>query len=290
MVKRGLGRGLSSLIPSLVSDQLVYEEIPIGDIGRNENQPRQQFDPEAISELAASITKHGVVQPVIVRHKGGAYELIAGERRWRAAKEAGLTVLPALIKKSDDNQSLQIALVENIQRENLNAIEEATAYKRLAEELGLTQAELADMVGKNRATVANTMRLLNLPEEVSVMVGEGRISSGHARALLALENDDDKLRLALRIDAEGLSVRQTESLVKVWGLSNGGDVRKKEPVPTNIKSLARLLRKALGTKVKAKLARGKIRVEIEFTDEEQLRKLESLLGNTTATAVGQPDT
>lgn len=277
MAKRGLGRGLSSLIPSLANDSTGLEEIAVSEICANPHQPRLQFDPESFSELVASIGRHGIVQPVVVRPKGDTYELIAGERRWRAAREAGLAAIPAIIKTSSDSESLQLALIENIQREDLNAIEEAVAYRRLADDFGCTQAELADLVGKNRATVANTMRLLQLPESVQSMIGEGRLSSGHARALLALDGDEEQHKLAQRVAAEGLSVRQTEDLARLWQLAhNKTTVGKPSPSP-EIKAIARRLGRTLGTKVRAKLVGNKVRVEIELKDADDLRRLEDLI-------------
>ncbi|MDP1808559.1 MAG: ParB/RepB/Spo0J family partition protein [Actinomycetota bacterium] len=277
MVKRGLGRGLSSLIPSLATENTGLEEISVSEICANPSQPRLQFDAEAFSELVASVGRHGIVQPVVVRPKGGTYELIAGERRWRAAREAGLASIPAIIKTSNDSESLQLALIENIQREDLNAIEEAVAYRRLADDFGCTQVELAELVGKNRATVANTMRLLQLPESVQGMIGEGRLSSGHARALLALDGSDDQIKLAQRVAAEGLSVRQTEDLARLWQLAqNKTTTRKPSPSP-EIKAIARRLGRALGTKVRAKLVGNKVRVEIELKDADDLRRLEGLI-------------
>lgn len=265
------------MIPSLTSDNLEFEEISIAEIGPNPNQPRRQFDPDALAELAASIAKHGIVQPVVVRPKESGYELVAGERRWRAAKEAGLASIPALVKQSDDGESLQIALVENIQRENLNALEEATAYKRLVDELGLTQVELAGVIGKNRATVANTLRLLNLTEEVKQMVRAEGLSSGHARALLALENGGEQAKLARRIIAEGLSVRQTEELVKVWRLAREkADVKKRTLTP-EIRAVTRKIARSLGTKVRAKFVHDKIKIEIELDSPDDLYKLEERL-------------
>jgi ParB family chromosome partitioning protein len=277
VVKRGLGRGLSSLIPSLVTENTALEEISIDEICANPSQPRLQFDPEAFSELVASVGKHGIVQPVVVRPKEVGFELIAGERRWRAAREAGLLSIPAIIKTSDDSESLQLALIENIQREDLNAVEEAVAYRRLVDDFNCTQAELADLVGKNRATVANTMRLLQLPEAVQNMIGEGRLSSGHARALLALDESDSQIKLAQRVATEGLSVRQTEELARLWQMSkNKGAGKKISPSP-EIKAIARRLGRSLRTKVRAKLVGDKVKVEIELKDADDLRRLENLI-------------
>ena len=278
MVKRGLGRGLGSLIPSLNADQHELEEIPVADIRPSESQPREQFDDEALEELAGSIERHGVLQPIMVRPaEGGGYVLIAGERRWRAAREAGLETMPTIIKRSTDSESLQLALVENIQREDLNALEEARAFKRLIDEFGVTQAELAEMVGKNRTTVANTMRLLNLADEVQEMVMADSLSSGHARTLLALPDPEDQLKLAHRVLAEGLSVRRTEELVRLGALAAGGADSRKIPVPPEVKGLARRLAKSLGIRVKTKLTRDKLKLELELRDADDLDRLEQAI-------------
>lgn len=277
MVKRGLGRGLSSLIPSLTTEDTALEEISIGEICANPSQPRLQFDSESFSELVASVGRHGIVQPVVVRPKEEGYELIAGERRWRAAKEAGLLSIPAIIKTSSDSESLQLALIENIQREDLNAVEEALAYRRLVVDFNCTQAELAELVGKNRATVANTMRLLQLPESVREMISEGRLSSGHARALLALDESEDQIKLAQRVIAEGLSVRQTEDLARLRQMSKNRTNDKSLAPSPEIKAIARRLGRTLKTKVRAKLVGNKVKVEIELKDADDLRRLENLI-------------
>ncbi len=266
------------MIPSLNADQHELEEVPVADIRPGENQPREQFDDETLAELAGSIKRHGILQPIIVRPaEGGGYMLIAGERRWRAAQEAGLETIPAIIKRSTDSESLQLALVENIQREDLNALEEARAFKRLIVEFEATQAELAEMVGKNRTTVANTMRLLNLAEEVQEMVLDGSLSSGHARTLLALPDSEDQLKLAHRVLAEGLSVRRTEELVRLGALAAAAAERRKIPVPPEVKGLARRLAKLLGVRVKTKLTRDKLKLELELRDAGDLERLEAAI-------------
>lgn len=265
------------MIPSLATENTALEEIAITEIRANPSQPRVQFDPDAFSELVASVSRHGIVQPVVVRPKDGGFELIAGERRWRAAREAGLEAVPAIIKTSDDSESLQLALIENIQREDLNAIEEAAAYRRLVDDFGCTQAEMAELVGKNRTTVANTMRLLQLPEAVRGMICEGRLSSGHARALLALDGNDAQIKLAQRVAGEGLSVRQTEELARLWQMSQNKTAGVRPSPSPEIKAIARRLGKSLGTKVRAKLVGNKVKVEIELKDADDLRRLEDLI-------------
>lgn len=272
MAKRGLGRGLSSLIPTLGSTaDVVLEEIPVGDISPSPNQPRKQFDQEAFEELVASIGRHGLVQPVVVRPKGSGFELVAGERRWRAAKEAGLKTVPAIVKQSTDGQSLELALIENIQREDLNALEEAAAYQKLIGDFKLTQAELADRVGKNRTTITNTLRLLQLPDSIKQLILEGQLSSGHARALLALENEDQQRKLAEKVLAEGLSVRQTESLVRLWQLAADGAPAR--PPVRSFGTAARQLAGALSARVRVRMSGGKGKIEIEFKSEEELKRI-----------------
>ena len=266
------------MIPSLNADQHELEEVRVADIKPSESQPREQFDDEALAELAGSIERHGVLQPIMVRPaEAGGYELIAGERRWRAAREAGLETIPAVIKRSTDSESLQLALVENIQREDLNALEKARAFKRLIDEFEVTQEELAEMVGKNRTTVSNTMRLLNLAEEVQEMVLDDSLSSGHARALLALPDPEDQLRLAHRVPAEGLSVRRIEELVRLGALAAGGAERRKLPIPPEVKVLARRLARLLGVRVRTKLTRDKLKLELELRDAGDLERLEEAL-------------
>lgn len=274
MAKRGLGRGLSALIPSFSAGLEGLEQISLENIVPNPNQPRKHYDPEAFEELVASIVKHGLVQPVVVRLKGDStYELVAGERRWRAAKEAGLTTIPAIIKKTSEGQSLELALIENIQREDLNALEEATAYQQLIEDFKMTQAEIASAVGKNRSTIANTIRLLQLSSSLQNLISEGQLSSGHARALLVLESPEEQEKLAQRVISEGLSVRQTESLARIWQLRKGLPPKEKVVLPPSFKAAARRLGKIFGTRVKVKMAKGKGKIEIEFNSEEKLEEI-----------------
>lgn len=268
MVKRGLGRGLSALIPGLASDQNLVEQVAVEEIKPNPNQPRKNFNEDSFSELVVSIKQHGVVQPVVVRHGDHGYELIAGERRWRAAREAGLKTIPAIIRNSNEVESLELALVENIQREDLNPIEEALAYQRLADICGCTHAELAQKVGKNRATVSNIFRLLQLPEEVKALVLENKLSSGHAKAILICSQPETQIKLAQKIVAEGLSVRQAEQLAKLASIELTKTSKQKAPL--QLKRAARKLSKLLGFKVKAKIVRGKHKLEIEIDSVDRL--------------------
>lgn len=277
MVKRGLGRGLSSLIPSLApSGDSQLEELRPSAIVPNINQPRKYFDPEAFEELVSSISKHGLIQPIVVRPIGDGYELVAGERRWRAAKEAGLKTVPAIVRRSDDCQSLELALIENLQRENLNAIEEAIAYQHLIDEFEVTQTDLAERLGKNRTTISNTIRLLQLGPELREAISAGQLSSGHARALLTLDNPADQERLAAKVITEGLSVRQTENLARLWQVS-GIPPNGKPALPDSFKAAARRLRRFFGTKVKIKMGRGKGKLEIEFSDQDDLDRIMAMV-------------
>ena len=213
--RSGLGKGLGALIPSTDgAGDAELRELPVGLIAANTYQPRTDFDDEAIAELAASIGELGVLQPVLVRPAGDHFELVAGERRWRAAQVAGLTTIPAIVRAVDDHASLAQALVENLQREDLSAIEEAVAYQQLVDEFGLTPEQVGDRVSKSRSAVTNTMRLLNLPGDLQAMVRAGELSAGHGRALLAVEDLDQQRQLARRVVDEDLSVRAVEDAVR----------------------------------------------------------------------------
>lgn len=223
MPRKVLGRGLEALIPPLASTAVALDdrvsigtEIPLGEIEANPYQPRTLFDDDAIQELAASIKATGVLQPVIVRRHAGAdgYQLVAGERRLRAAKIAGISKIPAIIKKVDDREMMELSLIENIQRENLNPIEEARAFNTLVEKLGLTHEQVSERVGKQRVSITNSLRLLGLPDEVQEMVSRGTLSAGHARALLAIEKPSELVLAARYVQAKGFSVRRTEAFVR----------------------------------------------------------------------------
>jgi ParB family chromosome partitioning protein len=240
-------------------------------------QPRTHFDEASLESLAESIRSHGIVQPLLVRRRGDGYELIAGERRWRAAKLAGISRVPVVVKEVPDGSLLEIALIENIQRENLNPIEEAQAYKKLIETVGLTQEALATRVGRDRSYITNYLRLLRLPDDVQQLVKEGRLSTGHARALLALSHQDLQRRIARQIIDGGLSVRATEQLVQ-----KASEEKPKRPAPIpvdpNIKAAETKLRRALGTQVKIlQAADGKGKLEISFFNTQDLDRIYSLL-------------
>jgi ParB family chromosome partitioning protein len=275
MDKRGLGRGLSALIPSAEApekpDQFL---IDVEKIIPNPFQPRQLFDEQKIDELAASIRAQGVLQPLLVRRNGDGYELVAGERRWRAALRAGLKEIPAVVRSVTDHQALELALVENLQREDLNPIEEARALRRLQEDFGFTQEEIADKVGRSRPAVANSMRLLLLPEEVQNEVSAGKISAGQARALLALERESLILAAAREVITNGLSTRDTERLVRRLKHSR----KRRREIPTlepDFQGLAEKLQKWLGTKVRLThhASTGKGKIEIEYYSPMDLDRI-----------------
>jgi ParB family chromosome partitioning protein len=275
LTKRGLGKGLSALIPAIDTGTGEYiQQVPIGRIRANPNQPRKRFDETAFSELVASIREVGLVQPVVVRPKEDGYELIAGERRWKAAKEAGLENIPAVIKSSSDAESLEIALIENLQREDLNAIEEANAYILLSEAFDLKQEEIAKRVGKQRTTVTNIMRLLKLSPEVQQLVIDGLISSGHARALLGIEDVEQQLRTARKIVEQGLTVRQVENIARRVPLEKH---RESRPQPKVFKDMADRISTALGASVQVKMAGTKGKIEISFPLDKLSEVVQRLL-------------
>jgi len=274
-VKKGLGKGLGALMEDADykrSEGQEVMELKIGEVSPNRDQPRQHFDDEKLSELAASITKHGIMQPLIVKREGSKYLIVAGERRWRAAKLAGLKAVPAIIRELSSREVMEIALIENIQREDLNPIEEADAYNKLMTEFGLTQEQLADTVGKSRPAIANTIRLLSLADEVKAMIAEETLSSGHARALLGFSDKAKQVETATNIIEKGLSVRQTEELVKKLSTKIKGKAKKKKAQKTSpeIRELENNLKSFLGTKVKVESIdnkRGKVLIEYYSLDD-----------------------
>ncbi len=280
MSKKVLGKGLEALIPQTVSPQVGGESVfhvPIGIIEVNPNQPRKVFDDEKLSQLAASIKEDGILQPVVVRRRGNRYELIMGERRLQAAKRAGETSIPVVVKDVKDRDSLRLALVENIQREDLNVIEVAFAYRQLVGTFGLTQAELADQVGKDRSSVANTLRLLNLPDEVQKMVSAAKITGGHARALLSLPTQKEQLALARRIVEHNLSVRQTETETGIRTSKKTAKAPRERP--THLQDLEKAVASHLGTRVSIDEKRGgKGKITIEFYSHDDFERLTSLMG------------
>ena len=295
MAKRNaLGKGLGALIPGAdetPANQITSEiapslmgqshrqiiEISIDDIEPNPHQPRTAFDPKAVSELAQSIREKGIIQPVSVRRFGSGYQLIAGERRFRAARQAELTVVPAIVMDvGTDQEMMELSLIENIQRENLNPIEEARAYRMLIDECFLTQEEVAEHVGKDRSTVANTLRLLALASEVLDALQAGQISAGHARTLLGLDNADQQIALCQQIIAQGLSVRRTEALVKALkeGITEKKSTPPKDP---NLLFLEEDLQRYFGTAVNINRRGSRGKIEIEFYSNDDLERVLELL-------------
>jgi ParB family chromosome partitioning protein len=268
-----LGKGLSALIP----DSFEVSSTTAVDIDRltpNELQPRGQMDPESLADLSRSIAANGIIQPIVVRKVGDRFHIIAGERRWRAAKMAGLLQVPVVVREigpGEDRTLLEVALVENIQREDLNPIEQALAYRRLADQFEMTQEAVATAVGKDRVTIANTVRLLKLPEDVRLDVASGVLSMGHARALLALADESEQRRMAREVVARGLSVRETEALVKKKGEEPGPATPPSVDVHT--RAAEDRLRLVLGTRVRIVRRGTKGRIEIDFGSEDELIRI-----------------
>lgn len=278
--RKALGRGLSALLgtpgsPEPGDDSDKLREIDIDRILPNTEQPRKHFNEEALNELADSIRAHGLIQPLIVQPlPDNFYQLIAGERRWRAAQRAGLMKLPAVIRESSPNASLEIALIENLQREDLNPIEEAQAYEKLIVEFGLTQEEVARRVGKNRVTITNMLRLLRLPQEVQQWIGEDRLTTGHAKALLSLTDLGAVVDMARKIISGSYSVRQAEMLVSRFGKGGGNnEAGAPEAADPNVKAAIHALEQALGTKVTIQESHGKGRIELHFFSPDEMHRL-----------------
>ncbi len=289
MAKRsGLGKGLSSLIPAdVTTDGAVYREIDVDDVVPNRYQPREHFDEETLTALTASVAEVGVIQPIVVRESDdGGYELIAGERRWRAAKRAKLPAIPALVRGADDLSSLETAVVENLHRQDLNALEEAAAYQQLIEDFELTQDDIATRVGRSRSAVANTIRLLQLPPTVQRLLIEDQLTAGHARALLATPDRGEQERLAKQVVSEGLTVRQVEDLLK--GDSPDDDAmdeaedndaspaRRSTSAPVGepgVLELEELLAARLSTRVAVRIGKGPGKLVIDFADLDDLERI-----------------
>ena len=273
-----LGKGLSALIPDAPEPRISPMEVDIDRLSPNELQPRGLMDPSALEDLSRSIVANGIIQPIVVRRVGDRFQIIAGERRWRAAKLAGLLRVPVAVRdvaEGSEASLLEMALVENIQRENLNPIEEALAYRRLADDFQITQEAIATAVGKDRATVANMMRLLRLPDEVRAEVASGRLSTGHARAILALGNENDQRGAARDVIARSLSVRETESLVKKIAEQGAPAAEPEPPKPVDVHTRAAedKLRLVLGTRVRIVRQGPKGRIEIDFGSEDELIRI-----------------
>ncbi len=271
--RRGLGRGLEVLIGGAESAETQLAELPVDAIHPNPRQPRRRFEPEATTGLASSIKQQGLLQPIVVRPRAaGGYELIAGERRWRAAREAGIELLPALVRDADDRDTLLLALVENVAREQLSPVEEARAYASLVDEFELSLGEVADRVGRSKSSVSNRLRLLELPEEVLWMVARGELTEGHARAVLSLPDHDARKKLAKRIARDGMSVRAAEKAAQ-----DGGAARRPRSAPAIDPALAERARGAAErlTGLPARVSAGKL--EIHFGEELRLEELVEVL-------------
>ena len=276
----GLGRGLGALIPTGPEEEELtgarFEELPLDSITPNPRQPREVFDEDALAELVASINAVGVLQPVVVREtEPGRYQLIMGERRWRASREAGLGAIPAIIRETPDDALLRDALLENLHRQQLNALEEAAAYQQLLDEFGATHEELADRIGRSRSHVSNTLRLLNLTPPVQRRVAAGVLSAGHARALLAIDDAEAQDRLATRIIAEGLSVRAVEEIVTLGGEErSGGRTPRPRPTPgPEAVAVAGRLSELLETRVSVETGRRRGKIVIEFAGNDDLQRI-----------------
>ncbi len=288
--KRALGRGLSALIPQAAPAPAAAPaeaappkngvlKLPIESIQRDSLQPRRHFDEEKLRELTESIKAQGLLQPILVRKEGTGYRLIAGERRWRASQAAGLHEIPAIVREVSEGQAFELALVENLQRADLNPMEEADGYRRLVEEFGLTQEQVSQRVGKERSTVANALRLLGLPDEVKTMVAEGSLSAGHARALLGLPRMPELVEVANQVAAKRLSVRDTEKLVQQAKATKGGkDSGKPAKQSPQVKALTEELQRLLGTKVRiVEKGSGKGTLEVDYFSYDDLDRILKLL-------------
>jgi ParB family chromosome partitioning protein len=273
-----LGKGLSALIPDVPEPRTMPAEVDIDKLSPNALQPRAQIDDTRLEQLAQSIRANGMIQPIVVRKTGDRFQIIAGERRWRAAQKAGLMRVPVVVREVEQGRErslLEMALIENIQRENLNPLDEALAYRRLADQFRMTQDEIAAAVGKDRATIANFIRLLKLPEEVQAEVSGGRLSMGHARALLSLTQEADQRRIAREVIGRILSVRETESLVKKVLEDDAPPAPPKAAAPADVHTRAAedRLRVLFGTRVRIVRRRTGGRIEMEFTSEDELIRL-----------------
>jgi len=271
--ERGLGRGLDALFSLENEGQIEITEIDINMIVAREDQPRKKFDQESLKELAKSLEEHGILQPVLVREKEGRYELVAGERRWRAAQMAGLQTIPVIIRQLDDSQAGELSLIENLQREDLTAIEEAQAYRLMMERYQYTQEMLSQKIGKSRSHIANTLRILNLPFSILEMLESGKISAGHARALLSLPGPKEQLAAAREIANQGMSVRETEKRTKPRKVIQEFVFEK----PAEILDLEERLQKHLGTKAEIFALNEGGKIQITYYSNEELERIMEML-------------
>ncbi len=276
--KTGLGKGLDALFTSNIIDEEIKEgekvlNLKIIDVEPNRNQPRKHFDEEALEELSESIKRYGLIQPIIVTKKDNYYEIIAGERRWRACKKAGLTEIPAIVREDDERKNKEIALIENIQREDLNAVEKATGIKLLMEEYNITQQQVAEMLGKSRSSIANTVRILNLDPRVLELAKEGKLTEGHCRALLAITDNDKQYNMALRMLERGASVNEIEKRVK----SKKKQKEKNEKYEAIYRDIEDSFQSFFGTKVRLDAKKRSGKIIIQYSTNEDLERILELI-------------
>jgi len=275
--KSALGRGLGALIPEIDEENIAegkyINEIEINKIFPNEDQPRKNFDDEKLAQLTASIKENGIIQPIIVKREGEFYKIIAGERRWRAAKLAGLKKVPVIEKKLSELEIMELSLIENLQRENLNPIEEALAYKQLIDKYKMTQDQIAEKLGKSRPSITNSMRLLNLDGRVQTYIAEGTMSEGHGKVLLGLTDKEQQYEVSKKIIDENLSIRQTEELIKSLIKNRKKTPAKKVSKDIYIKDVEEKLKSVLGTKVYITKGKNKNKIEIEYYSEDDLQRI-----------------
>jgi len=278
---KGLGRGLDALFQENSQDEVI-EDLNVSELRPNPYQPRLEFDEAALSELSESIKMHGVLQPIVVRKTIKGYDIVVGERRFRASKLAGKHKIPAIVKELSDQQMMELAIIENLQREDLNPLEEAKSYETLMNHLKLTQAEAADRLGKSRSYIANLLRLLNLPQEIKTMINQKEISGGHGRTLLSLKNDEEMIEVAHKVIKEEMSVRALEMYIKARneeGVTSEKKETKEKQKPKFLVKHEEKLKQHLGTKVEISKSRKKGKIAIEFTSEEEFNRLINLLEN-----------
>jgi ParB family chromosome partitioning protein len=274
MVKKGLGKGLGALISNEATEEEAgIMELKINEIEPNAGQPRKNFDDEKLVQLADSIKQHGIIQPIIVKKENSTYTIIAGERRWRAAKIAGLDKIPVIVKDFTKKQVMEIALIENLQREDLNPIEEAEAFLHLIDEFDLTQEQIAETIGRSRSAIANSLRLLGLTTEVRKFIIKGELTSGHARTLVIIQDEELQKKAAEFIIQNRLSVRETEDYVKSLGKTQNKTKRKNSDDDPEIKAVENRLKNILGTKVKLQASNNKGKITIEYYSNEELDRL-----------------
>ena len=283
--KKGLGKGLESLLMStdISVDDTVDDEnieglsrLDIDDIKPNENQPRKTFDPEKIEDLANSIKEHGVIQPLVVRKIETGYEIVAGERRWRAARQAGLKEIPCIVRELSDEQNMLFAIIENMQREDLNPIEEAEGLERMITNFGMTQSEISKSVGKSRPYITNSLRLLKLSDEIKDMMVDGKLTTGHGRALITIEDEDKAIEIAKKVAKEGLSVRKIEELANEKKKKRGKPA-KRAPKSPDVLLVERELKDVLGTKVNLNMTGNKGVIEIECYSKDEANRIIEML-------------